>query len=101
VLDLAGVTDPTIASLPGGHTSKRVPEGLVESRGVDHAVLLLAPGTRREDPWPSSRFYRVADARLAAMPLVQEKFELGADLRLGRTAYRYLVVKRSTRVGQR
>jgi hypothetical protein len=96
VFDLAGITDPTIARLPGDHTSKQVPEGLIESRNVDHAVIALAPGTRRAEPWPASRFYRVADARFAAMPLVQENFELVAELPLGSTAYRYLVLKKST-----
>jgi hypothetical protein len=95
VFDLGGITDSTIARLPGDHTSKRVPEGLVESRLVDHAVLALAPGTRLAEPWQSSRFYRIADAGLAGMPFVQENFEFVAELRIGRTAYRYLVLKRS------
>jgi hypothetical protein len=95
VFDLAGVTDPTIASLPGGHTSKRVPEGLVESRHVDHAVLQLVPGTRPLLPWHASLFARSADARLASMPMLVEHFELVADLPLGRTPYRYVVVARS------
>jgi hypothetical protein len=97
VFDLAGVTDPTVARLSGDHTSKHVPEGLIESRSVDHAVLALAPGTRRAEPWQSSRFYRVADARVAGMALVQENFELVADLQVGSTAYRYLVLKKSSR----
>src|SRR5262249_51844805 len=42
VLDLAGLTDPQIAALPGGHTSKKIPLGLLEARGVDVLVLLLA-----------------------------------------------------------
>ena len=95
VFDLAGVTDPTIARLPGGHTSKRIPEGLVESRRVDHAVLQLVPGTRPLLPWHASSFARSADARLASMPILVEHFEPVADLPLGRTPYRYLVVARS------
>jgi hypothetical protein len=93
VLDLAGITDPTIARLPGGHTSKRVPEGLVESRGVDRAVLLLAPGTRAADPWQDSQFSHLVAARLAAMPLLSS-FEPSAEVPIGRTAYRYLVLER-------
>jgi hypothetical protein len=96
VFDLAGVTDATVARLPGGHTKKRVSEGLVQSRDVDHAVLLLAPGTRRAEPWQSSRFFRVADAGIAQMPFVQESFELVGELPLRRTAYRYIVLKRVT-----
>jgi hypothetical protein len=96
VLDLAGITDPTIALLPGGHTSKRVPEGLVESRGTDRAVLLLAPGTRAENRWQDSRFSHLAAARLAAMPLLSS-FEVAAEVPLGRTPYRYLILKRVAR----
>jgi hypothetical protein len=94
VLDLAGVTDPTVARLSGGHTSKRVPEGLLESRAVDYAVLELAPGTRVADPWQDSRFAHAVAARLAGTPLL-ERFELVAELPLGRTPYRYIVVKKS------
>jgi hypothetical protein len=41
VIDLAGVTDPTVARLPGGHTSKRLPDSFLESRQVDALVLLV------------------------------------------------------------
>jgi len=95
LLDLAGVTDPTVARLSGGHTSKRVPEGLLESRGVDYAVFELAPGTRVADPWPDSRFVHAVSARLAGTPLL-EGFELVAELPLGRTR-RYVVVRKSER----
>lgn len=41
VLDLAGVTDPEVAHLPGGHTSKRLPSDFLERHEAD-AVILLA-----------------------------------------------------------
>jgi hypothetical protein len=94
VLDLAGVTDPTVAHLSGGHTSKRVSEGLFESRNVDHAVFALAPGTRAGAPWQASRFLHGVAARAASTSLF-ERFELVAELPLGRTAYRYVVVRRA------
>jgi hypothetical protein len=101
VFDLAGVTDPIVARLGGGHTSKRVPEGLLESRGVDHAVLALAPGTFAREPWQASRFFHPVAARLAAMPLF-ESFELVAEVPVGRTAYRYVVVRKiSASTGER
>ncbi len=43
IIDLAGVTDPEIARLPGGHTSKRLPNNLLERRQVDTLVILLVP----------------------------------------------------------
>src|SRR6202034_2110507 len=39
IVDLAGLTDPEIAALPGGHTSKRVDAALLLARDPD--VLLL------------------------------------------------------------
>lgn len=43
VVDLAGVTDPEVAHLPGGHTSKRLAHEFLERRAVDALVLLLEP----------------------------------------------------------
>jgi hypothetical protein len=40
VIDLAGVTDPEVAYLPGGHTSKRLPPDFLERRQVEALVLL-------------------------------------------------------------
>ena len=42
IIDLAGVTDPEIAALPGGHTSKTISPTMLARRDVD-AVLLLDP----------------------------------------------------------
>jgi len=39
IVDLAGVTDPEVAYLPGGHTSKRLPLDFLERRDVDALVL--------------------------------------------------------------
>jgi hypothetical protein len=40
VIDLAGVTDPEVAYLAGGHTSKRLPNDFLERRRVEALVLL-------------------------------------------------------------
>jgi hypothetical protein len=46
IVDLAGLTDPEIAALHGGHTSKRVDVSMLEERKVDTIVLLdSAPRT--------------------------------------------------------
>lgn len=66
VVDLAGVTDPVIAPMPGGHTTKRVPSELLVKRGVDTLVLLLADGEVLQAPWYTSRFYYGIDRLLAA-----------------------------------
>lgn len=39
LLDLAGVTDPRVARLPGGHTSKHVTTGFFAREGVDAWVV--------------------------------------------------------------
>jgi hypothetical protein len=39
IVDLAGLTDPAFAALPGGHTSKRVDAGMLLERGVDVVLL--------------------------------------------------------------
>lgn len=44
IVDLAGVADPEVAFLPGGHTSKRLPPDFLERRGVDALVLLANAG---------------------------------------------------------
>jgi hypothetical protein len=46
VVDLAGLTDPEFASLPGGHTSKRVDPAMLLERGVDVAVFHVAADAR-------------------------------------------------------
>ncbi|HEV8245512.1 MAG TPA: hypothetical protein VGP93_07080, partial [Polyangiaceae bacterium] len=67
VVDLAGVTDPIIAALPGGHTTKRIPEELLRARGADVWVLLLAPGAVVESDWQASEFARGVEQRLSRL----------------------------------
>jgi hypothetical protein len=62
VVDLAGVTDPEVAYLSGGHTSKRLPLDFLTRRNVDALVLLLAPDAPAS-PQPG-RFARQVDARV-------------------------------------
>lgn len=89
VVDLAGVTDPAIAVLPGGHTSKRLPPTLLEKRRVD-AVVLLMTGPL-ESPWEGSPWARAAEQRVA-----KEAAELGfvpqVVLELPRTTLAYVVL---------
>jgi hypothetical protein len=91
LVDLAGITDPVIAHLAGGHTSKHISNGLVENRAVDAAVLLLAPGRGPAPHWQESAFARNVEARLAEQPAL-ETFRLRGVLPLGGTEQVYLVV---------
>ncbi len=74
VVDLAGVTDPPIAALPGGHTTKRIPMTLLDSRGVDTLVLLLGDGARVASPWTASRFSRGVEQWMALQPGIEGQF---------------------------
>ena len=94
VVDLAGITDPSIAVLAGGHTSKRLPAGFLATRDVDALVLLLAPGERPKIPWYESRFdARLAVQRTCAAQAAEANFAPKAVLRLGGTEQSYLILR--------
>jgi len=67
VVDLAGATDPTIAHLKGGHTSKRIGIRLLLSRRVDRVIVLLAAPAQVSVPWTDSPFARAIDYRAALL----------------------------------
>jgi hypothetical protein len=92
LVDLAGVTDPRIAALPGGHTTKQIPVGLLDARGVDTLVLLLAPDARVAEPWTRSRFARGVEAWIATTPGVGDTFGPVAESSLPHL--RYVVLRR-------
>jgi hypothetical protein len=85
VVDLAGVTDPRIAGLPGGHTSKQLSSGLLDAREVDAVVAL----------WDDARggWFRLNDARIAKRA-VELGFVRKAELPLAGSHYRYVVLRR-------
>ena len=66
IIDLAGATDPEIAALPGGHTSKAVSGAYLTGRGADRLVFRLDERARDG----SIAFAYAAEARLFADPLV-------------------------------
>ncbi|WP_437338952.1 hypothetical protein [Sorangium sp. So ce394] len=92
LVDLAGVTDPAIAALPGGHTTKRIPGALLDARGVDALVLLLAEGQALASPWTASRFARGVEQHLARLPGAGEEFAPAAVS--GVPHLRYVVLRR-------
>lgn len=80
VVDLAGLTDPEIAALPGGHTSKRVDAMFLLGRDPD-ALVLYRPA-------------RVVEARLEADEVIDRHFQTTAWLPLGRHGAGYVVMTR-------
>jgi len=79
VVDLAGITDPAVAALPGGHTSKRIPSGFLDARDVDALVLLLAPGKRLEPRLEDTPFARWTELHVVHLPGVAARFCVVAE----------------------
>jgi hypothetical protein len=81
IVDLAGLTDPSIAVLPGGHTSKSVDVAMLLDRGVDTVVVYGEP--------------RIVEQRLLRSPLFVEKFDRSTTIEFGaERAQRYEIFRR-------
>jgi hypothetical protein len=85
VIDLAGVTDPEVASFPGGHTSKRIPGPYLFERRPTAIVLLLARGQELATPFEESGFARAVEQRVAT--LCASEFRVRTRLALGEQTY--------------
>jgi hypothetical protein len=81
--------------LPGGHTSKRIPEAMLERSEIDAMVLLLARDRAPSEPWWESRFAFAVAERVASFAVARE-FAAVARLPLPSTGQIYLVVRRRT-----
>jgi hypothetical protein len=92
IVDLGGVTDPEIAALPGGHTSKRVDGALLLAKGTDALLLYAKTSDLALDSWPDADFPHVVDARLAASDLIATHFRAVAFVPLGTTSTGYYVL---------
>ncbi len=96
IIDLAGVTDPEIAVLPGGHTSKRVDAMFLLARQPD-ALLLYAPGGPPDGGlarWQDALYTRAVEARLANDEVVARHFAASAWVRLGSSGSGYFLLRR-------
>ncbi len=74
IVDFAGLTDPAIAVLPGGHTTKRIGPTLLDKRGIDTLVLLRLQGTTTATPWTDTLFDRGVEERIASFPNISDEF---------------------------
>jgi len=74
IVDLAGLTDPAIAALPGGHTSKRVDPAMLLSYAPEHLLLYVDGGAHDPSRWREGPFVRAVEARLAASDLVARHY---------------------------
>ena len=91
VTDLAGVTDPSVAAMPGGHTSKRIPRQFLAARKVQ-LLLLLTQRDTQKTPWWERQFRGRVEARLASYAK-EQGYELRGSLPLGKTQKEYLVLE--------
>jgi hypothetical protein len=91
LVDLAGVTDPEVAALPGGHTSKHVDAGFLLSRDPDALLLYLANGPPPTD-WRDAPYTRAVEARLADDEVIERHFAYAAWLPLGARGAGYVLL---------
>ncbi len=94
IIDLAGLTDPEVAALPGGHTSKRVDARFLLARDPD--VLLfyargLPPGGL--DDWTETVTPHAVEARLIGDETIARRFIATAWLPLGSTGSGYVALR--------
>ena len=94
IIDLAGVTDPDVAVLGGGHTSKRISPAFLIARGVDAAVFYADPLPRTLEGVTPDAFPRVVERRLAGDDAFAARFAPGALLALGQKGAGYVVYRR-------
>jgi hypothetical protein len=94
IIDLAGVTDPEVAALGGGHTSKRIDASFLLAHDPDVLVFYSddLPATLAEVG--PEIFPRVVEARLARSELLAQKFEPAAFVHLGTKGAGYVLFQR-------
>jgi len=97
IVDLAGITDPRIALLPGGHTSKRFQNSRFDSTEPDTLVLLTAPGESIRRPWVETEFARDVENRIKSLPYWQD-CSIRGQLALPYTSQVYAIIRCQLRV---
>ncbi len=92
LFDLAGVTDPRVGYLPGGHTSKRIPNAWLSERSVDAVILLITASPPPGTPWQSWNYARTVERRIALF-LQEQPCQPAMLLPLVGTSQRYVVFR--------
>jgi hypothetical protein len=100
IIDLAGLTDPRIAHLPGSHLSKRIAPRDLQARDPDAIVVHCADTPRISD---ERRLVACAafevERRVLAMPFVQAGYRVGHVAEVTpphdyRSSYSYVILMR-------
>lgn len=92
IVDLAGVTDPEIAALPGGHMKKKIPDGLLASRKTDTIVFQLYKEYPVAEPWSDSVFAHGIAMYVAKEPGLEQRF---VPVFVSEGRVRYVVLRRT------
>jgi hypothetical protein len=92
IVDLAGITDPRVAALPGGHTSKRFQNSWFDSTQPDALVLLTAPSENIQRSWVDTTFARNVENRIKTMPYFQD-CSLRGHVELQYTSQVYAIIR--------
>lgn len=95
IFDLAGVTDPEVAALPGGHTSKRIDAMFLLARAPDALLLYTASGLPdgHLEAWRDARYSRAVEARLARDPVIARHFTPTSWLALSSSGAGYVLLR--------
>jgi hypothetical protein len=94
VVDLAGLTDPNIAVLGGGHTSKRIDPAMIVDAKPDVVLLFATSGIDGSSlaNWHSAEYQKLIDVRLADSRLFSRHFDAIAFLPLSHRGDGYVVL---------
>ena len=95
VVDLAGITDPEVAAMPGGHLDKHVSSAWLEKRAPDTVLLHSSsqPLAANEGQLLSLRGYPV-ELRVARSPWVRRNFRVVASYAYA-PGYTYVLLRRA------
>jgi hypothetical protein len=74
IVDLAGATDPEIAALPGGHTSKAISAAFLTARDPERLVFEVAFPPKPSDQEPA--WARAVEAHLGSDPLLRRTYRV-------------------------
>ena len=103
IVDLAGLTDPEVATLPGGHTSKRVDARFLLAREPDTLLVYapFGPPSGGLESWQNTITSRAVEAHLLSDDVIARHFGPSAWLALGSSERATSCCGRGEEAGQR
>ncbi len=95
IVDLAGLTDPEVATLPGGHTSKRVDARFLLAREPDTLLVYapFGPPSGGLESWQNTITSRAVEAHLLSDDVIARHFGPSAWLALGSSGAGYVLLR--------